>query len=89
MGRLHMSDVWRPVGAGSLAMLVIALAACSMAPTVDDFIPNAPKFEVRTLPSNPSLRPTKAPALVGQDGGCAADSGEFLGGGIAVRRRSA
>jgi hypothetical protein len=65
-------------------MLAIALAACSSLPTVDDLIPQAPKFEVKTLPSNPSLRPTKPPALIGQDGSCAADSGEFLGGGIGL-----
>jgi hypothetical protein len=72
--------------AGWLGVLAVALAACSgfRVPTADDLIPNAPKFELRTLPNNPPLRSTRPPALIGPDGSCAGDSGEFVGGGIAL-----
>jgi len=58
--------------------------SCVNLPTADDLIPQAPKFELKTLPSQPSLRPLGAPTLLGADGSCATPSGEFGGTGIAL-----
>jgi len=79
--------VRRSFTAGVMALLAVAAAACSSVslPTADDLIPNAPKFELKTLPSNAPLRSTKPPTLIGQDGSCSSgDSGEFIGGGVAL-----
>jgi hypothetical protein len=64
------------------------LAACSaiQVPTAEDLIPQAPKFELKTIATSP-IRRLGPPALVGPDGSCAAASGEseFTGAGIALR----
>ena len=75
----------RIVRAGLMGVAAVVVAACSGLPTVDDLIPQAPKFELKTLPSNPSFRPSRPPTLIGADGSCSGgDSGEFTGGGIAL-----
>ena len=86
MRRLRVTGTGRVVRAVSMGLIVpaLALAACSGLPTADDLIPQAPKFELKTLPSNPSFRPSKPPTLIGADGSCGGDSGEFTGGGIAL-----
>jgi hypothetical protein len=69
------------------AFTAAALAAgCSgvRIPTADDLIPQAPKFELKTMPSNPALRALGPPALIGPEGSCSAASGEFPGAGIAL-----
>ena len=55
-------------------------------PTAYDLLPNAPKFEFRTLPPTRSLRALGPPSLIGPDGSCRAPTGEseFVGGGIAL-----
>jgi hypothetical protein len=83
--RSRVNSVGRMVRAGLLVVTAVGVAACSGLPTVDDLIPQAPKFELKTLPSNPSFRPSKPPTLIAADGSCAGgDSGEFTGGGIAL-----
>lgn len=71
--------------AGALAGL---LAACGSirVPTADDLVPQAPKFEMKTLPSTP-VRKLGPPTLVGPDGSCgpAAGESEFSGAGIALQ----
>lgn len=85
MRRWSVTGTGRVVRAVSMGVIVLALAACSGLPTADDLIPQAPKFELKTLPSNPSFRPSKPPTLIAADGSCGGgDSGEFTGGGIAL-----
>ena len=68
--------------------LAAGLAGCSgiRVPTADDLIPQAPKFELKTLPSAP-VRRLGPPALVNADGTCSAPSreSEFAGAGIALQ----
>jgi len=75
-------------GALGAAALAGFLAACGSirVPTADDLVPQAPKFEFKTLPSSP-VRKLGPPTLVGPDGSCSAASGEseFSGAGIALR----
>jgi len=70
------------------AVLTGLLAACSAirVPTTDDLVPQAPKFELKTLPSAP-VRRLGPPTLVGPDGSCGPASGEseFSGTGIALQ----
>jgi len=71
---------------------VLAMAACVAAcggfstPTVDDVLPNTPKFEFKTLPPSRPIRALGAPSLVGPDGSCTAATTdpEFVGPGIAL-----
>jgi hypothetical protein len=71
--------------------LVVAAASAAgcggiSMPTTDDLIPNAPKFEFKTLPPSRPIRPLGVPSLIGQDGSCAAPSAEpeFAGSGIGL-----
>jgi hypothetical protein len=68
--------------------MAIVLAGCGSirVPTADDLVPQAPKFELKTLPSTP-VRRLGPPALVGPDGNCSTASGEseFAGSGIALQ----
>jgi hypothetical protein len=68
------------------ALVGIAACAAIRVPTADDLIPQAPKFELKTLPSTP-VRRLGPPALVGPDGSCAAASSDsdFAGAGIALQ----
>jgi len=70
------------------ATLPALLAACSaiQVPTAEDLMPQAPKFELKTLPSSP-IRRLGPPTLVGPDGACTAASGQsdFSGAGISLR----
>ena len=71
---------WIAVAAG--------LAACGSVnmPTADDLLPNAPKFEFKTLPPSRPIRPLGVPSLIGPDGSCAAPSSdpEFAGSGVGL-----
>lgn len=74
---------------GALASAAaMMLAACSniRVPTADDLVPQAPKFELKTLPSTP-VRRLGPPGLVGPDGNCSTATGEseFAGSGIALQ----
>jgi hypothetical protein len=82
--RSRVKSTGRIFRAGTIGVIAVALAACSGLPTADDLIPNAPKFELKTLPSNPSFRASRPPTLIGADGSCSGDSGEFVGAGIAL-----
>jgi hypothetical protein len=53
-------------------------------PTVEDLLPQPPKFELKTIPQQPALRTLGPPALLAPDGSCAAQSGEFIGAGVAL-----
>ena len=83
-----MSVVNRARGLVLLAMAagVAACGSVTMPTTVDDVLPNAPKFEFKTLPPSRPIRQLGVPNLIGPDGSCAAQSGEseFVGGGIAL-----
>jgi len=72
----------------AFAPMLASLAACSSfrVPTADDLIPQAPKFELKTLPTAP-VRALGPPSLVNPDGSCAGGgaSDEFAGSGIALR----
>ena len=78
----------RHVGMAATALLAATLAACGgfRTPSADDLIPNAPKFELKTLPTSPVQR-LGPPGLVGADGTCAAPArqSEFTGSGISLR----
>jgi hypothetical protein len=67
---------------------VASVAACSgiNMPTTDDLIPQAPKFELKTLPPSRPIRPLGAPSLIGPDGSCSTPGteSEFVGGGIGL-----
>jgi hypothetical protein len=69
-----------------LAAFTSTLAACSNLPTATDLMPQAPKFEFRTLPPSRPIRALGAPSLIGPDGSCSAATGEseFVGAGIAL-----
>jgi hypothetical protein len=73
-----------------IALLAVAasVAACGSVnmPTTDDLLPNAPKFEFKTLPPSRPIRPLGAPSLIGPDGGCAVPSSnpEFAGSGVGL-----
>jgi hypothetical protein len=64
----------------------LAVAACSGLPAAQDFLPQAPKLEFRTLPPTRPIRALGPPRLIGRDGSCAAPAQqpEFSGGGIAL-----
>ena len=70
----------------ALVPAAVAMGACSNVPQVGDLLPNAPKFEVRTLPPARHLRALGSPVLIGPDGSCSAPTGEpeFAGAGIAL-----
>jgi hypothetical protein len=74
--------------AACAAALAGVLAACGSirVPTADDLVPQAPKFELKTLPSTP-VRKLGPPTLVGPDGSCGPASGEseFSGTGIGLQ----
>ena len=55
-------------------------------PEPQDLLPNAPKFEFKTLPPSRPIRPLGAPSLINPDGSCAAPSSnpEFAGSGISL-----
>ena len=55
-------------------------------PTPEDLLPNAPKFEFKTLPPSRPIRPLGAPSLIAPDGSCAAPSSnpEFAGSGVGL-----
>ena len=74
-GFLLMAAAASVAGCGSVSM-----------PTVDDLIPNTPKFELKTLPPSRPIRPLGAPSLIGPDGSCAAPAAapEFAGSGIGL-----
>jgi hypothetical protein len=71
--------------AAALAGLPVACSSFRV-PTADDLVPQAPKFEFKTLPSSP-VRKLGPPTLVGPDGSCGPASGEneFSGTGIALQ----
>jgi hypothetical protein len=66
------------------AAAALLAAGCSGLPTADDLLPQAPKFEFKTLPSNPSMRALGPPALIGPEGSCSTASGEFPGAAIGL-----
>jgi hypothetical protein len=69
--------------AGAFA-LGLAVSGCSESFSIVDITPQAPKFELKSLPSIPP-RVLGPPALLGPDGSCAgSNQGEFAGGGIAL-----
>jgi hypothetical protein len=69
-----------------LAAFTSALGACSSLPAATDLMPQAPKFEFKTLPPARPIRALGAPSLIGPDGSCSAAPGpsEFIGAGIAL-----
>jgi len=71
----------------ALAPGLAGLAGCSSfhVPDPGDLVPQAPKFELKTLPTAP-VRTLGTPVLVNPDGTCAgAASNEFSGSGIALK----
>jgi len=71
----------------SIVAIAASVAGCGgfTTPTVDDLLPNTPKFEFKTLPPSRPIRALGAPSLVGPDGSCAATTDpEFVGPGIAL-----
>jgi hypothetical protein len=74
---------WGLIAAFTAAALATGCSGLSI-PTADDLIPQAPKFELKTMPSNPALRALGPPALIGPEGSCSAASGEFPGAGVAL-----
>src|SRR5947209_7086062 len=77
----------RSVRTAAAALAAVMVAACGgmRVPTAEDLIPQAPKFELKTLPSSPVQR-LGPPTLVGPDGSCSpTGQSEFPGSGIALR----
>jgi len=74
--------------AALLSATAVVLGGCSAirVPTADDLVPQAPRFELKSLPSAPVRRLGPA-ALVGPDGNCSVATGqsEFAGSGIALQ----
>jgi hypothetical protein len=70
--------------AGAL-VLGLGVGACSESFSVVDLTPQAPRFELKSLPSIPQ-RVLGPPALIAPDGTCAGGGGdgEFAGSGIAL-----
>jgi hypothetical protein len=69
---------------GFACALALGLSACSESFSVVDLTPQAPKFELKSLPSIPP-RVLGPPALIAPDGTCTAGSnGEFVGSGVAL-----
>jgi hypothetical protein len=70
---------------GFALALCLAPGACSDTLTFADLAPQAPKFELKSLPSSPA-RVLGPPTLIGPDGSCmgGGSQGEFLGSGIAL-----
>jgi hypothetical protein len=76
----------RSLASASVSVLAVLVSACSSTPTVQDLLPQAPKFEFRTLPPARNIRALGAPSLIGPDGSCVgpAQQAEFSGGGVAL-----
>jgi len=68
-----------------MLVLAVGVSACSESVSLIDLAPQAPKFELKSLPSIPQ-RVLGPAALIGPDGSCAGggSEGEFAGSGVAL-----
>lgn len=88
MSAIVVAGITRHTRMIAAALLAASVAGCGgfRTPAAEDLIPNAPKFELKTLPTSP-VQKLGPPTLVGADGNCAAAAhqSEFSNAGIVLR----